>query len=1156
MPQAKVERTRATLLWACLVQLVVGPPYAVWVLYVDGPDQQSQLAACVAAAAVIWTLAGVLGLYAVSLRRVQALVVFTSLEVFSAMLLSGAMAALLLLNHLQCWEQRGAINSLYRARAPWLRCSNLTGILGATIFMVMYLGGTAAVALSLRLRIQKTGKRNLNWNQTSATGWKDRNVRRGGSHALRAITNGKDNPGDEDGRLKYLATHDGRYIQRSLLLRFATVEEGEAVRLLLNLRKGYFKHGSAILGTKIYLSQVSEILLGQLAQHSAIPSSSSSAAAAAELDASPACAPDLAPADVNGKRRRRAEHLSRGAAPCYDGALGCVEGCLRFMRRGMRQLRLLGCRSPAADEIDATTIYTLEVHARIVSGCRLLFGLTSRSRTLVLQFRQAEERSRFLSLVQALLPPSIPILPVSGDLAAEVSIGLAGYSGSGALTCLSEKAGAPQGAADAMCSDSGGGGAAVLRSEPGLFHHLDVPPIHTEGVPPIHTEGAAAAAGGRRSAVSSTHLGQVRTERLSLWVGSWNMGDALPPASLDGWMPREAYDLYAVGVQELSDDGWLAALDAHLGSSYVRVTDRRMGGVSLALFSHRRHASKLWAVETSFTPTGVLGVGTNKGAVGVAFSVRGVRVCVVNAHLAAHQDALLQRNRSIQDIANHLRLGATALELGVQFHTIWCGDLNYRVDRDRAEVMRLIQKDQWHLLHEHDQLKQEMGAHRVLFGFSEAPLLFPPTYKYVRHTAAPMLRRTLQQQRAFVTFVSKRVSAVVGGASPPAPSRSTPEKPERRDECQPATPSANGKERTGGAQHGAAEIPQLKRQQSNQLLRCLDLSSSDWIGADGGSGLEKPRAHLEEPDTAPRSAAAGGERRPYDEEKQRVPSWCDRVLSRSLPGPYPLEITAAAECDDAFFYGSDHAPVHTSFEIEVPVLPTALLLHHCTIYLTNLELYRYRPIAQSDAAYVQQNLTARSAQGKGVPLPVTSNKLQNLPPQLSVQAHLLVLHRLMTEPPQHLAGLNSDGKGATNIVIGPMLVQREYLALQPLQLRITSLTGGRSLEIGQAALSLAAAAQGRPMDFDAIVEHLTVPAGYNLRGTVTVVYTKTLGVDSLVEKSGRMDMSARLFGGPSPAVKVTLPSQRGGAIVERRRRPSRILADFNTKLESTCELEA
>jgi hypothetical protein len=94
-----------------------------------------------------------------------------------------------------------------------------------------------------------------------------------------------------------------------------------------------------------------------------------------------------------------------------------------------------------------------------------------------------------------------------------------------------------------MCSDSGGGGGAVLRSEPGLFHHLDVPPIHTEG--------AAAAAGERRSAVSSTHLGQVRTERLSLWVGSWNMGDALPPGLAPAGAPDDcrqeaAGDRYAL----------------------------------------------------------------------------------------------------------------------------------------------------------------------------------------------------------------------------------------------------------------------------------------------------------------------------------------------------------------------------------------------------------------------------------------------------------------------------------------------------------------------------------------------------------------------------------------------------------------------------------
>ena len=73
-----------------------------------------------------------------------------------------------------------------------------------------------------------------------------------------------------------------------------------------------------------------------------------------------------------------------------------------------------------------------------------------------------------------------------------------------------------------------------------------------------------------------------------------------------------------------------------------------------------------------------------------------------------------------------------------------------------------------------------------------------------------------------------------------------------------------------------------------------------------------------------------------------------------------------------------------------------------------------------------------------------------------------------------------------------MLAQREFLALQPLQLRIVSLSGGKPTELGQAVFTLEAAAMGRPYDFDVIVERLTVPAGFNLRGTVSVVWTKNL----------------------------------------------------------------
>lgn len=36
---------------------------------------------------------------------------------------------------------------------------------------------------------------------------------------------------------------------------------------------------------------------------------------------------------------------------------------------------------------------------------------------------------------------------------------------------------------------------------------------------------------------------------LSIYVGSWNMGNQPPPPKLSPWLPREGYDIVAVGVQ-------------------------------------------------------------------------------------------------------------------------------------------------------------------------------------------------------------------------------------------------------------------------------------------------------------------------------------------------------------------------------------------------------------------------------------------------------------------------------------------------------------------------------------------------------------------------------------------------------------------------------
>ena len=56
-------------------------------------------------------------------------------------------------------------------------------------------------------------------------------------------------------------------------------------------------------------------------------------------------------------------------------------------------------------------------------------------------------------------------------------------------------------------------------------------------------------------------------------------------------------------------------------------------------------------------PTGVGGVGTNKGGVALSFRVCSTHLCFVNAHLAAHQEKTPQRNAHVLEIQRFLKVG-------------------------------------------------------------------------------------------------------------------------------------------------------------------------------------------------------------------------------------------------------------------------------------------------------------------------------------------------------------------------------------------------------------------------------------------------------------------------------------------------------------------
>ena len=88
----------------------------------------------------------------------------------------------------------------------------------------------------------------------------------------------------------------------------------------------------------------------------------------------------------------------------------------------------------------------------------------------------------------------------------------------------------------------------------------------------------------------------------------------------------------------------------------------------------------------------MLGIGKNKGGVALAMKLRNTPLCFINSHLAAHQDKVIQRNQDVRNILRSTRLGSTMCELTTQYHTIWMGDLNYRIDKHtRKEAVRLVE---------------------------------------------------------------------------------------------------------------------------------------------------------------------------------------------------------------------------------------------------------------------------------------------------------------------------------------------------------------------------------------------------------------------------------------------------------------------------------
>ncbi len=230
---------------------------------------------------------------------------------------------------------------------------------------------------------------------------------------------------------------------------------------------------------------------------------------------------------------------------------------------------------------------------------------------------------------------------------------------------------------------------------------------------------------------------------LTLFTTTFNLGETRGPETLEHWLP-EGYDVYAVGVQECEyiphrqhssvEADLFDGIQRHLGSDYIKVAGQSLLSIRLIVMVRRKYALSCTNVKMRKVPCGHLGKVGNKGAVAIAMHVLNSRFCFVTAHLAAHDDKYAERNMDMQNIIYGLRsLVPSGMSPLNYYHGLFFfGDLNYRVEMPREQVLTYLEQGDATLLLRKDQLKRAMEEGSAFYGFLEGDISFVPTYRVLR----------------------------------------------------------------------------------------------------------------------------------------------------------------------------------------------------------------------------------------------------------------------------------------------------------------------------------------------------------------------------------------------------------------------------------------
>lgn len=241
-----------------------------------------------------------------------------------------------------------------------------------------------------------------------------------------------------------------------------------------------------------------------------------------------------------------------------------------------------------------------------------------------------------------------------------------------------------------------------------------------------------------------------RVHDIQVLVGTYNVCAQAPSTmDLSAWLCQapEPPDIVVVVLQEIvplnaqqmlqstRDEvgAWQTMIYRTLqgtGAAYEELRHEVLFGTAVLVYVQAALLPHIRNVEGTTKKTGFRGMSGNKGGAAIRFDVHDTSICCVGSHLASGANNWDERNSDYLAIVKDL-VFTHGRTIDAHDHIFWAGDLNYRINMSSTEdVRQMAMQRQLAPLLEHDQLTRARRVGAAFEGYEEAPIHFPPTYKY------------------------------------------------------------------------------------------------------------------------------------------------------------------------------------------------------------------------------------------------------------------------------------------------------------------------------------------------------------------------------------------------------------------------------------------